>query len=84
MANVTTMEQIKHKKRCGDYILLSQLLDVAQHTAKMRLVRGEKEAIKAMLAIIENRERFIKEYRSKNQQVILKISETDEEMKIKD
>ena len=67
MPNVAIIEQIKDKRRSGDYILLSQLLGVAQHTAKMRLARGDKEAIKAMLIIIKNRERLIKEYQSKNQ-----------------
>lgn len=65
--NVPTMGHIKSRVRYGDCVLLSQLLDISQSAAKKRLLRGNKEAIKALQAIIESREQLIKSYKSKNQ-----------------
>ena len=67
MGNVAIMEQVKRKKRSGDYIILAELLGISQDAAKTRVLRGNKEAMSAMIAIIENRDHFIREYQSKNQ-----------------
>ena len=67
MGNVAIMEQVKRKKRSGDYITLAQMLGISQDAAKRRVLLGNEEAMAGMLAIIENRDHFIREYQSKNQ-----------------
>lgn len=62
-----TFEQIKKNITYGDYNLLQKLLGAPTvAAARMRFLRGEdKEAIEAMKAIQENREKFIKQYKEK-------------------
>ncbi len=57
-----TIEQIKQKIDYGDYNLLQKILNVKTvAAARMRFLRGDKDAVKAMQSIQENREKFIKE-----------------------
>ncbi len=67
MENVPTMGHIKSQIRYGDYVLLGELLGTTPDAAEKRLLRRDKAAIAVILAIIESRERLIKEYQSKNQ-----------------
>jgi len=45
--NVMKLEQIKNKIRYGDYITLSEMLITTPDTAKMRVRRGDKDALAA-------------------------------------
>jgi len=61
--NVMKLEQIKHKIRYGDYITLSEMLNTTPDTAKMRVRRGDEEALSAAMVIILNREALIRMYK---------------------
>ena len=57
-----TLEQIKEKMQYGDYKTLARYLGLKNTaTAKMRFIRGNKEAIIAMEKIVLNREAMIEE-----------------------
>ncbi|GEN71607.1 hypothetical protein [Chryseobacterium lathyri] len=53
----------KGKINYGDYQLLGELLSVSSDAARKRYKRNEKEALKAMEKIQENRKRFVLDYR---------------------
>lgn len=60
---VMTIEQIKQKIEYGDYNQLQKVLKAPTvAAARARFLRGNSEAVKAMQAIQENKEKFIKEY----------------------
>lgn len=60
---VMKSEQIKNKIRYGDYITLSEMLNTTPESAKMRIRRNDKAALSAVLVIIENREKLIRNYK---------------------
>ncbi|AKK71567.1 hypothetical protein OK18_01960 [Chryseobacterium gallinarum] len=53
----------KEKIYYGDYQLLGEMLDASSHAARMRYKRNEKEAVKVMNMIHENRKRLVRDYR---------------------
>ncbi len=53
----------KEKINYGDYQLLGELLSVSSDAARKRFKRNEKEAVKAMGLIQENRKQFVLDYR---------------------
>jgi len=57
-----TTEQIKGRTQYGDYTLLGQVLGINSPAAKQRFLRGDTVAKAALLKIIENREKLIKEF----------------------
>lgn len=57
-----TIEQIKTQTQYGDYTLLGQVLGINAPAAKQRFLRGDEKAKAALLKIIENREKLIKEF----------------------
>jgi F0F1-type ATP synthase gamma subunit len=62
-----TIEQIKEKIEYGDYNTLQKILNVKTvAAARMRFLRGEDDAVKAMQSIQENKEKFIKEFQTQN------------------
>lgn len=62
-----TFEQIKNNIQYGDYNILQRLLNAKSvQAARMKFLRGDKEAIDAMRKIHENREEFIKSNQSQS------------------
>ena len=57
-----TIEQIKIQTQYGGYTLLGQVLGINAPAAKQRFLRGDEKAKAALLKIIENREKLIKEF----------------------
>lgn len=58
-----TIEQVKKNIQYGDYNLLQQLLKATSvAAARQRFLRGDEEALNAMITIQENRQKLIKEY----------------------
>lgn len=53
----------KEKINYGDYQLLGDMLDVSSDAARKRYKRNEKEAVKVMNMIQENRKQLVEEYR---------------------
>ncbi len=66
MEEVTRLEQLKSKMQVGDYMQLAKMLDCTRDAAKMRLRRGDTEAIKGLQTLIENREQLIQDFQAKN------------------
>ncbi|MEH0007587.1 MAG: hypothetical protein V6Z82_02560 [Flavobacteriales bacterium] len=62
-----TYEEIKSRMLVGDYELAARMLQKSRDSVKVRLIRRKDDVLKALEAIIKNRERLIKEYQSKNQ-----------------
>lgn len=62
MENVTTLEQIKSKMQVGDYSQVAEILSCSRDAAKMRLKRGNPEALDALQKLIESREAIKKEF----------------------
>ncbi|WP_316634322.1 hypothetical protein [uncultured Flavobacterium sp.] len=60
-----TIEQIKEKTLYGDYTLLGHVMGINAPAAKMRFFRGDEKAKNALIKIISNREKLIKEFQSK-------------------
>lgn len=61
------IEQIKKKIQYGDFNILQKLINAPTvAAARMRFLRGDEDAIKAMAKIQDNREELIKNYREKN------------------
>jgi hypothetical protein len=59
-----TIEQIKTKTQYGDYTTLGMILGITAMAAKMRFIRGDKEAKDALLKILESREDLIKQFKN--------------------
>lgn len=55
----------EQKRKYGDYQLLGEMMNCSSDAAKMRYLRGDEEAIKAMLAIRESRRKLIETYKEK-------------------
>ena len=55
--------QILERIRKGDYIILGELLNVPQDTARTRFRRNKENAVLTMKNIVENREEFIKKHK---------------------
>lgn len=63
-----TIEQIKQNIEYGDYTTLARLLGMKSvQAARMRFLREDPEAVKAMQALQENREQLVREYKTQNQ-----------------
>ncbi|WP_295841501.1 hypothetical protein [uncultured Apibacter sp.] len=60
-----TSEQIKRKIEVGDYVLASKLLNITPENVRARFSREKVDVLKALEAIINNREKFIKKYQKK-------------------
>ncbi len=60
-----TIEQIKAKIKYGDYNVLGEMLGTTVAAAKMRFMRNDEEAVKAMQSIIEAREKLIEDFNPK-------------------
>jgi len=59
-----TIEQIKKKTQYGDYTTLGQILGITAMAAKMRFLRGDEEARKAMEKILESRQNLITHFKN--------------------
>lgn len=65
MENVTTLEQLKPKMQLGDYDQVATMLGLkSRDAAKARLRRGKKEALNALIKLIEAREKVINEFKN--------------------
>lgn len=66
--SATTFELVKENIMYGDYNLLNEILQAKTVTAaRARFLRGDEEAISAMIAIQKNRKEFVEKYKnSKN------------------
>lgn len=58
-----TTEEIKKNIQYGDYTTLGQVLNINATAAKMRFIRGDEKARQALVKIIKNREKLIKEFK---------------------
>ena len=64
-----TFEQIKKNIKYGDYNILQELLEAPSVSAvRMRFLRQDIEAVKAMLFIQENRDALIEKYKETQNQ----------------
>lgn len=60
-----TFEQIKENIQYGDYNTLQHLLKAKSVAAgRMRFLRGDKDAIDAMIFIQKNRKQLVEEYKN--------------------
>lgn len=57
-----TYDEIRNKVKIGDYVTLAKMLNISHPAAKMRVLRGNQEAIEALEEIIKSREELIKNY----------------------
>jgi hypothetical protein len=57
-----TFEQIKSLVQYGDYVVLSRMLEIRTDAAKMRFLRGDKQAARAMKKIVLSREKLIADF----------------------
>lgn len=57
-----TFEQIKKLMRYGDYAILGEMLRINTEAAKMRFLRGDIEAKRAMELIVGTRKKMIAEF----------------------
>lgn len=62
MENVTRLEQLKTKMQIGDYNQVAQILGCTRDAVKMRLRRGNPEALDALNKLIQSREALKKEF----------------------
>lgn len=53
----------EQKRKYGDYQLLGEMLNCSSDAAKMRYLRGDKQAVEAMQAIRESRTKLIETYK---------------------
>jgi len=65
-----TIEQVKKNIQYGDYNILQLLLKASSvAAARQRFLRGDEDALKAMITIQENRKELIEQYQTKNENV---------------
>ena len=65
MENVTSLEQLKPKMQLGDYDQVAEMIGAkSRDAAKMKLRRGNVEALEALKSLIEMREQFIKDFKN--------------------
>lgn len=57
-----TYDEIRNKVKTGDYVTLAKMLNISHPAAKMRVLRGNQEAVEALEQIIKSREELIKNY----------------------
>jgi len=63
-----TIDEIRNKTEYGDYVTLAKMIGIDNPvTAKMRFLRGNKEAKTAMEKIIESRETLIEDFHKQQQ-----------------
>ncbi len=69
MENVTSLEQLKPKMQMGDFDLVAEMINApSREAAKMRLRRGDEQALNALKTLIEKRESIVKEFQNGNNQ----------------
>lgn len=69
MENVTRLEQLKPKMKMGDFDLVAEMINApSREAAKMRLRRGDEQALNALKTLIEKRESIVKEFQNDNNQ----------------
>ncbi|WP_312207734.1 hypothetical protein [Empedobacter sp.] len=69
MENVTRLEQLKPKMQMGDFDLVAEMINApSREAAKMRLRRGDEQALNALKTLIEKRESIVKEFQNDNNQ----------------
>lgn len=61
-----TIEQIKEKVQYGDFTTLGGMLKASPAAAKMRFLRGDKQAKEALEQILLNREKMILDFQNEN------------------
>lgn len=57
-----TFEQIKSLVQYGDYVVLGRMLEIKVDAAKMRFLRGDKQAARTMKKIVLSREKLIADF----------------------
>ncbi|MDR2122839.1 MAG: hypothetical protein LBP34_06915 [Flavobacteriaceae bacterium] len=67
------IEQLKEKMEIGDYVLASKLLNVTPENIRVRFSRKKKDVLDALKAIIANREKFIREYKIKQEKKLVRL-----------
>lgn len=68
METVTTLEQLKPKMQVGDYGQVSEVLGCTRDAAKMRLRRGDKEALTVLQRLLDAREALKNEFQNQEQE----------------
>lgn len=68
METVTTLEQLKPKMQVGDYRQVSKVLGCTRDAAKMRLRRGDKEALTVLQRLLDAREALKNEFQNQEQE----------------
>lgn len=54
----------EQKKKYGDYQLLGEMLDCSSDAAKMRYLRGDRQAVEAMQAISDSRKKLVTDFKN--------------------
>lgn len=57
------VEQIKKQMQYGDYVTLGKMFNLPTSTVKARFLREDEKTVKAVVKIIEARDKLIEEFK---------------------